>query len=77
MQKLSGGAGGYCRPGRNIYGRPYWCSRNTFAARNCRPCTGAARAASSHPFPLPALGSATAKTTFHYKHVALTGDQVT
>ena len=31
---------GYCRPGPNIYGRPYWCSRNTFAARNCRPCKG-------------------------------------
>ena len=22
---------GYCRPGPNIYRRPYWCSRNTFA----------------------------------------------
>ena len=20
----------YCRPRTNIYGRPYWCSRNTF-----------------------------------------------
>ena len=30
---------GFCRPGPNrpIYGRPYWCSRNTFAIRNCPP----------------------------------------
>ena len=35
----SGGAGGgeYCHPGPNIYGRPYWCSRNTFAREIAAP----------------------------------------
>ena len=28
---------GYCRPGPNIYGRPYWCSRNTFASEIAAP----------------------------------------
>ena len=28
---------GYCHPGPNIYGHPYWCSRNTFAAQTCPP----------------------------------------
>ena len=28
---------GYCRPGPNIYGRPYWCSRNTYASAIAAP----------------------------------------
>ena len=28
---------GYFHPGSNIYGRPYWCSRNTFASEIAAP----------------------------------------
>ena len=32
--------GVYCR-GQNIYGRPYWCSRNTFASEIAAPVSAA------------------------------------
>ena len=32
-----GVGGGDCRPGPNVYGRPYWCSRNTFASEIAAP----------------------------------------
>ena len=41
--KNSGGAWVYCRPGPNIYERPYWCSRNTFVSE----------IATTHPPPPP------------------------
>ena len=31
------GGGGYCRPGTNKYGRPYWCSRNTYVSEIAAP----------------------------------------
>ena len=31
---------GYCRPRPNIYGRPCWCSRNTFASEIAAPVNG-------------------------------------
>ena len=49
---------GYCRPGPNIYGRPYWCSRNTFAIEIAAPV----KVTPPRPSPPPC----TATAWFHY-----------
>ena len=42
---------GYCRPGPNIYGRPYWCSRNTFASEIATPVKVSPGTAAPSPTP--------------------------
>ena len=52
-EQWGGGGEVYCRQGPNIYGRPFWCSRNTFASEIVAPVKAAPRPS---PF-APPLGA--------------------